>query len=115
MKVIEALEQNGIGFDGPAGKTTIDPQTHHAILDVNIGEVKDQKLDVLEKLHAAAAGRHAGGLRPQEEPEREQAVRDRRQDLIASSGPRASRPAHAARDRQRGGLEARGPMKRNVP
>ena len=37
MKVIEALE-SGISFDGPAGKTTIDPQTHHTILDVYIGE-----------------------------------------------------------------------------
>ena len=48
MKVIEALEQNA-SFDGPAGKTTIDPQTHHAILDVYIGEAKDKKIKVLEK------------------------------------------------------------------
>ena len=48
MKVIEALEQNA-SFDGPAGKTTIDPQTHHTILDVYIGEAKDKKFVVLEK------------------------------------------------------------------
>jgi branched-chain amino acid transport system substrate-binding protein len=48
MKVIEALEQNA-SFDGPAGKTTIDPQTHHTILDVYIGEAKDKKFNVLEK------------------------------------------------------------------
>jgi len=47
MKVIEALEQNA-SFDGPAGKTTIDPQTHHTILDVYIGEAKDKKFNVLE-------------------------------------------------------------------
>ena len=46
-KVIEALEQNA-SFDGPAGKTTIDPQTHHTILDVYIGEAKDKKFNVLE-------------------------------------------------------------------
>jgi branched-chain amino acid transport system substrate-binding protein len=47
MKVIEALEQNA-SFDGPAGKTTIDPQTHHTILDVYIGEARDKKFNVLE-------------------------------------------------------------------
>ena len=29
MKVIEALE-SGISFEGPAGKTVLDPKTHHA-------------------------------------------------------------------------------------
>jgi branched-chain amino acid transport system substrate-binding protein len=48
MKVIEALEGNA-SFDGPAGKTTIDPQTHHTVLDVYIGEAKDKKFAVLEK------------------------------------------------------------------
>ena len=36
-------------FDGPAGKTTIDPQTHHTVLDVYIGEAKDKKFTVVEK------------------------------------------------------------------
>jgi branched-chain amino acid transport system substrate-binding protein len=48
MKVIEALE-SGASFDGPAGKTTIDPQTHHTVLDVYIGEAKDKKFAVVEK------------------------------------------------------------------
>ena len=48
MKVIEALEGNA-SFDGPAGKTTIDPQTHHTVLDVYIGEAKDKKFTVVEK------------------------------------------------------------------
>ena len=37
MKVIEALE-TGLSFVGPAGKTTIDPPTHHCILDAYIAE-----------------------------------------------------------------------------
>ena len=47
MKVIEALE-TGISIDAPSGKVTIDPPTHHCILDVHIAEVKDKKLEVLE-------------------------------------------------------------------
>src|SRR6267154_3586881 len=47
MKVIEALE-TGISIDAPSGKVTIDPPTHHCILDVHIAEVKDKKLNVLE-------------------------------------------------------------------
>lgn len=47
MKVIEALEKPA-SFTGPAGKTTIDPATHHAILDVYIAELKDKKFKVLE-------------------------------------------------------------------
>jgi urea transport system substrate-binding protein len=48
MKVIQALEGNA-SYDGPAGETTIDPQTHHTVLDVYIGEAKDKKILVLEK------------------------------------------------------------------
>ena len=47
MKVIEALEA-GISIDAPSGKVTIDPPTHHCILDVHIAEVKDKKFDILE-------------------------------------------------------------------
>jgi urea transport system substrate-binding protein len=47
MKVIEALE-TGISIDAPSGKVTIDPPTHHCVLDVHIAEVKDKKLNVLE-------------------------------------------------------------------
>ncbi|MEQ1942637.1 ABC transporter substrate-binding protein [Mesorhizobium sp. VNQ89] len=46
-KVIEALE-TGLSFTGPAGKTTIDPATHHDTLDVYIAEVRDGKYNVLE-------------------------------------------------------------------
>jgi len=43
----EALE-TGISIDAPSGKVTIDPPTHHCVLDVHIAEVKDKKLNVLE-------------------------------------------------------------------
>jgi urea transport system substrate-binding protein len=47
MKVIEALEKDA-SYTGPAGKTTIDPKTHHTVLDVYIGEAKDKKFTVLQ-------------------------------------------------------------------
>jgi urea transport system substrate-binding protein len=47
MKVIEALE-TGISVEAPSGKVTIDPPTHHCILDVHIAEVKDKKFNLLE-------------------------------------------------------------------
>jgi branched-chain amino acid transport system substrate-binding protein len=48
MKVIQAPEADA-SYDGPAGKTTLDPKTHHTILDVYIGEARDKKILVLEK------------------------------------------------------------------
>ena len=45
--IIKALE-SGISFDGPAGKTKIDPATHHDILDVYIAEVRDSAYHVLK-------------------------------------------------------------------
>jgi urea transport system substrate-binding protein len=47
MKVIEALE-TGISIKAPSGTVTIDPPTHHCILDVHIAEVKDKKLLLVE-------------------------------------------------------------------
>jgi branched-chain amino acid transport system substrate-binding protein len=47
MKVVEALE-TGISIEAPSGKVTIDPPTHHCILDVHIAEVKDKKFNLLE-------------------------------------------------------------------
>lgn len=49
MKVIEALE-SGISIEGPAGKVTVDPKTHHCILDVHVLEVRDQKMNVVKSL-----------------------------------------------------------------
>jgi urea transport system substrate-binding protein len=47
MKVIQALE-TGLSYVGPAGKTTIDPQTHHCIIDAYIAVAENQKWKVLE-------------------------------------------------------------------
>jgi branched-chain amino acid transport system substrate-binding protein len=47
MKVIEALEANHT-FSGPAGKTAIDPKTHHCSLDVYIAEAQNRAFKVLE-------------------------------------------------------------------
>ena len=80
MKVIEALE-TGISIDAPSGKVTIDPPTHHCILDVHIAEVKDKKFVSARRLLAAEAGGHRGSLRPHKEPERQPAICD--QVLIA--------------------------------
>ena len=46
-KVTTALE-SGISIMGPSGKVTIDPATHHCILNVSVAEVKAKKLNILE-------------------------------------------------------------------
>ncbi len=47
--VIAALE-GGISIDGPAGKVTVDPKTHHAVLDVHLMEFENQEMKVIETL-----------------------------------------------------------------
>ena len=47
MKVIAALE-SGISINGPSGKVTLDPETHHCVLNVSIAEVKNQQLNIVE-------------------------------------------------------------------
>jgi urea transport system substrate-binding protein len=47
MKVIEALE-SGITLDLPSGPMTIDPTTHHCILDVHLAVMKDKNLVPIE-------------------------------------------------------------------
>ncbi len=47
--VIAALE-SGLAINGPAGKVTVDPKTHHAVLDVHIMEIEDQGMRVIETL-----------------------------------------------------------------
>lgn len=47
MAVIEALE-SPISFDGPSGKVTIEPKTHHAVQNVYLGELQDQQFNILE-------------------------------------------------------------------
>jgi branched-chain amino acid transport system substrate-binding protein len=43
--VIKVLE-SGLSIEGPSGKVMIDPQTHHASLDVHVMEIRGQKLQV---------------------------------------------------------------------
>lgn len=45
--LLKAIE-SGVSIDGPAGKVTIEPKTHHAALDIHVMEVKNQKLSILE-------------------------------------------------------------------
>ena len=47
--VIAALE-TGLSIDGPAGRVTVDPKTHHAVLDVHIMEIEGQGMRVVETL-----------------------------------------------------------------
>jgi len=46
-KMIAALE-TGISIDGPSGKVTLDPQTHHCVLNVSIAEVRNKQLNIVE-------------------------------------------------------------------
>lgn len=45
--LIEALE-SGIGIDGPSGRVTIDAQTHHAVVETHLMEIRDQRLVILK-------------------------------------------------------------------
>lgn len=44
--MLEALE-SGISIEGPSGTVSLDPATHHAALDIQLMEVKDQKLNII--------------------------------------------------------------------
>jgi urea transport system substrate-binding protein len=52
MKVTAALE-SGISIDGPSGKVTIDPATHHCVLNVSLAEVQDKKFKILQTFEQA--------------------------------------------------------------
>lgn len=47
VKLTEALE-SGISIDGPSGKVSVDPQTHHCILNVSIAELRNKQFNILE-------------------------------------------------------------------
>ena len=49
MAVTAALEA-GLSVNGPAGKVTMDPQTHHALLDIHLIEIRDQKMNILSSM-----------------------------------------------------------------
>ncbi len=44
--MLGALE-SGISIEGPSGTVTLDPTTHHAALDIQLMEVRDQKLNII--------------------------------------------------------------------
>ncbi|MDP9968949.1 branched-chain amino acid transport system substrate-binding protein [Variovorax paradoxus] len=46
-KMIAALE-SGISIDGPSGRVSIDPETHHCVLNVSIAEVRNKQLNIIE-------------------------------------------------------------------
>ena len=45
--MLKAIE-SGVSIEGPAGTVAIEPKTHHASLDINVMEVKNQKLAILQ-------------------------------------------------------------------
>ena len=51
-KLLTALE-SGITIDGPSGKVTLDPATHHCTLNVSIAEVKNKQLNIVETFQQA--------------------------------------------------------------
>jgi urea transport system substrate-binding protein len=44
-KMLAAIE-SGVSIQGPGGTVTLEPKTHHAILDIHVMEVKNQKLTI---------------------------------------------------------------------
>lgn len=46
-KMIAALE-SGISIEGPSGKVSLDPDTHHCVLNVSIAEVRNKQLNIVE-------------------------------------------------------------------
>ena len=44
--MLKALE-SGISIKGPSGTVSLDPLTHHAAIDIQLMEVKDQKLNII--------------------------------------------------------------------
>lgn len=51
--LLKAIE-SGVSIEGPAGTVAIDAKTHHASLDINVMEVKNQKLTILETVKQRA-------------------------------------------------------------
>jgi branched-chain amino acid transport system substrate-binding protein len=47
LPVIEAL-RTGLSIEGPSGRLTVDPQTHHCIQNVYLAELQNQVFNILE-------------------------------------------------------------------
>jgi branched-chain amino acid transport system substrate-binding protein len=58
-KVIAALE-TGLSIEGPSGKVTIDPATHHCIFNMYLAEVKDRKFHIHQKFENVKPTNTAG-------------------------------------------------------
>ena len=50
-KMLAAIE-SGVSIQGPGGKITLEPKTHHATLDIKVMEVKGQKLTIKQEFKA---------------------------------------------------------------
>ncbi len=50
-KMLAAIE-SGVSIEGPSGTVKLDPKTHHAILDIYVMEVKNQKLAIRQQFKA---------------------------------------------------------------
>ncbi len=50
-KMLAAIE-SGVSIQGPSGTVTLEPRTHHAILDIHVMEVKNQKLTIKQTFKA---------------------------------------------------------------
>jgi urea transport system substrate-binding protein len=50
-KMLAAIE-SGVSIQGPGGKVTLEPKTHHATLDIKVMEVKGQKLTIKQEFKA---------------------------------------------------------------
>lgn len=48
-KVITAME-SGLSIEGPSGKVTVDPATHHCVLNVSICETKGKRMKVVRTI-----------------------------------------------------------------
>lgn len=46
-KLLDALE-SGISIQGPSGKVSLDPATHHCVLNVSIAEVRNKQLEIVK-------------------------------------------------------------------
>ena len=66
-KVIEALE-SGVAIDGPSGRITIDPVTHHANFNMYLWEVQNQGLKLIQKFDNVAPANPGGECNLQKNP-----------------------------------------------
>ena len=65
--VIEALE-SGIAIDGPSGRISIDPVTHHANFNMYLWEVQNQKLKLISQFDNVAPANPGGECNLQKNP-----------------------------------------------